>query len=298
MSAPEPTVRRYSERQVLVAAAAASAARSWSQVDAANVSASWTRQVLPLYVSVSTAQLAAAQGADAYVQSSLAAQGLAPAAEYAVAAVALAGVAADGRDLTSLLYQPAVTALMAVQSGRTVAEALSLGALQLDTIVQTEVADAGRAADQVALVAQGAGGYVRLAVGKTCSRCLILAGRWYRWSKGFERHPRCDCIHIPAEQADAAGIVQDPKVIYDSLSPLERSQAGWSQAEQDAIALGADISAVTNIHRGGLYVAGGRQFTHEAAGRRGRITPAQIFREAKGDRAEAIRLLVRHNYIR
>jgi hypothetical protein len=297
--APEATARRYSERQVLVVAAGAMAARSWSQVDAANISASWTRQVLPLYVSVSTAQLAAAQGADVYVQSSLAAQGLAPAAEYAVAAGALAGVAADGRDLASLLYQPAITALTGLQSGRSVGEALSLGALQLDLIVRTEVADAGRVADGIATTtAPAATGYIRLVVGETCSRCIILAGRVYEWSQGFERHPRCDCIMVPVGDANPAELLQSPEAIFAAMTPEERSAAGWSRAEQQAIADGADIAAVTNVHRGGIYTAGGRKFTHEAAGRRPRITPEQIYREAGGDRAEAVRLLRLHKYIR
>lgn len=300
MPAPDATARRYAQRQVLVAVAAASAARSWSQVDAANISASWAREVLPLYVSVSTAQLAAAQGADAYVQSSLAAQGLAPAAEYAVAVAALAGVAADGRDLPSLLYQPAITALTAVRSGHTVAEALGLGGRQLDTIVQTEVADAGRVADGVATTVEPkASGYIRLVVGETCNRCIILAGRVYTWSKGFERHPRCDCIMVPAALADDLGLVRMPADVFAAMSPEQRSAAGWSRAEQQAIADGADIAAATNVHRrGAMYTAGGRKFTHEAAGRRPRITPEQIYREARGDRAEAIRLLRLHKYIR
>jgi hypothetical protein len=297
--APDATAGRYATRQALVAAAGASAARAWSQVDAANVSGSWARQVAPLYVSVSTAQLAAAQGADAYVQSSLAGHGLAV-AEYAVAAQALAGVAADGRDLVTLLYQPAVTTLVGLRSGRSTLEALALGALQLDTMVRTEVADAGRVADGIAtVVAPAATGYVRLVIGETCSRCIILAGRVYEWSQGFERHPRCDCVMVPVGLADDLELVRDPAEVYAAMTPEERSAAGWSRAEQQAIADGADIAAVTNVHRGGVYVAGGRKFTHEAAGRRRpRITPEQIYREARGDRAEAVRLLLLHNYIR
>src|SRR5690348_18342012 len=34
----------------------------------------------------------------------------------------------------------------------------------------------------------------------SCQRCAILAGRWYRWSQGFLRHPRCDCVNLPAER--------------------------------------------------------------------------------------------------
>lgn len=35
-------------------------------------------------------------------------------------------------------------------------------------------------------------GYVRmLTPPSSCDRCVILAGRWYRWNQGFERHPMC-----------------------------------------------------------------------------------------------------------
>jgi hypothetical protein len=109
----------------------------------------------------------------------------------------------------------------------------------------------------------------------------------------------CDCIHIPVAAAEAAGIVQDPMVVYQAMSPEERTRAGWSRAEQQAIADGADIAAVANVHRGGVFVAGGRKFTHEGRSRRRpRITPEQIYREAGGGRDEALRLLRLHGYIR
>jgi hypothetical protein len=298
--APEAARVHQAQRQVLVAAAAATASQRWAQVDAQAIAESWLRGSAQLAAAVSAAQLAAAQQADPYVAAALAAQeATAPVGAYAVAAGALAGVASDGRDLLSLLYQPAVAALTAIREGAPVARALQVGAAGLDAIVRTQVADAGRVADQVALVAKRVDGYVRLVVGATCSRCIILAGRWYPWSAGFERHPNCDCVHIPAAKADAAGFVQSPEAIYATLTPAERSAAGWSRAEQQAIADGANISAVTNVHRGGVYTAGGRKFTREGGSRRRpRITPEQIYVEAAGDRGEAIRLLRLHGFIR
>lgn len=282
----------YAWRQVTVAAAAALAARQWAAVDQAEIAASWAAR-LPIVVATTTSgQYAAAQTADSYAGAVLGQ----PWVEYAVVAAALAGTAADGRDLASLLYQPVVTALAAVRGGQPVRPALALAATQLDTMVRTEVADAGRTADQIAATTHGADGYVRLTVGQSCSRCVILAGRWYPYSTGFLRHPRCDCVMVPARAGDEPA--QTPEGLYATMTAGQRSAAGWSQAEQRAIAAGADIAAVTNIHRGGLYVAGGRQFTREAAGRRPRITPRQIYLEAGDDRAEAIRLLKLHRYIR
>jgi len=294
---PESAQRHYRNRRALTNAASADARRRWSLVDPNNIAASWTRQSAALTVTVSGAQAAAATSADPYVQATLAAQGAPGTTEYAVAAIALAGVTADGRDLRSLLFEPAITSLMAIKDGQDTSRSLAAGLSQLDTIVRTEVADAGRTADQIATTTHGADGYVRLTVGPTCNRCLILAGRWYRFSTGFERHPNCDCVMVPA--TEDAEPLSSPEAVYADLTPEERTKAGWSQAEQKAINLGADIIQVTNIHRrGSLYTAGGRQFTREAAGKRPRITPRQIFEEAGDNRAEAIRLLKLHRYIR
>src|SRR4029078_24859 len=126
----------------------------------------------------------------------------APLADVEVDPAGFAGRASDGGNLASLLYQPAITALMSIGSGAAVDRALAGGRANLDMIVRTQVADAGRGADQAALTARPqVQGYVRQIVGATCSRCVILAGRFYRWNAGFQRHPRCDCIHVPANRA-------------------------------------------------------------------------------------------------
>ena len=294
MPAQADAEAHYAQRQLLAATAATVATRQWATVDTANIGASWARHVPATVTAVTGAQTAAARTAQPYIALALSRLNAPP---YELAADAFTG-AADGRDLAMLLYQPVITALAAIKAGQPTPVALALGQVQLDTIVRTEVADAGRTADQVAATVHRAGGYIRLVVGATCNRCIILAGRVYPWSTGFLRHPRCDCVMIPVNDANTVHIEQSPERVYAAMTPEQRSRAGWSQAEQQAIADGADIAAVTNIHRGGLYVAGGRQYTYEAVRGRPRITPRQIYREARGDRAEAIRLLKLHHYIR
>jgi hypothetical protein len=138
-------------------------------------------------------------------------------------------------------------------------------------------------------------GYVRMIVGKTCSRCLILAGRRYQWNAGFRRHPRCDCRHVPVAE-DVPGDVQtDPDAYFRSLSRAEQDDLLGKDGAEAARA-GADLAQVVNARRG-MYTADGRQYTREAASRqRRRLMPEQIFREAK-DRDDAIRLLRLHRYI-
>ncbi|MEU4570842.1 hypothetical protein [Micromonospora sp. NPDC023956] len=167
------------------------AVRLWGQVDAANIAGSWRVLLLRLLVVLTGAQQAAAGRADAYLDEVLDVQGVDPTAVARVDPAALAGVASDGRDLADLLYQPVISTLVGIRSGMAVGQALAGGGASLDMITRTQVADAGRVADQVAMVARPqATGYVRMLVGRSCSRCAILAGRRYGWSAGFQRHPR------------------------------------------------------------------------------------------------------------
>jgi hypothetical protein len=324
MAAPDFALAHAAQRTQLANMVAAAGWRLWSKVDRGDIQQSWLTLLADLIAILTGAQKTAAAAAEPFTA---AASGGA-AAEGVVAAASFAGMASDGRNLVSLLSQPVFTALGAIKSGATVDEAMMLGGAQLQLINRTQVTDAGRTADQVALIARPQmDGYVRVIVGDTCSRCIILAGRWYPYTEFFERHPNCDCIMVPAN--DAAGLVQDPLEIYNGLTPQERTAAGWSAADQKAVNLGADIVQVTNVHRrdrqgrGGVYTAGGRQYTHEGTTRRGiyggydidpetgkmtrrprgsrrkgpRATPEQIFEDAGGDRDEAIRLLRQNGYL-
>lgn len=57
------------------------------------------------------------------------------------------------------------------------------------------------------------------------------------------------------------------------------------------------MARVVNANRGLYVAADGRRFTTEAAGRRPRLMPDQIFRDANG-RDDALRLLRLHGYLR
>lgn len=192
MSTPlEAALDHAATRRRLALATAGEAKRLWSAVDPGNIAQSWLSSLARLMIVVAGAQRVAADQADRYLDEVLDLQDIDPAADAKVIPAALSGVASDGRGLDGLLYQPVVTALTGVQRGDGVARALTGGQAALDMIVRTQVADAGRVADQVAMAARRQStGYVRMLVGKSCSRCAILAGRRYGWSTGFQRHPR------------------------------------------------------------------------------------------------------------
>ncbi|MGI5144802.1 hypothetical protein ACQEVC_45545 [Plantactinospora sp. CA-294935] len=280
---------------------AGEAARLWRQVEPDRIAVSWRSLLVRLLLVLVGAQQAAAGRADGYLTEVLDAQGLDPdpVGGVRIRSGSLAGVASDGRDLSGLLYRPVVTTLAGIGAGATVDRALAGGAAHLDMIVRTQVADAGRVADQVALTARpSVTGYVRMVVGGTCSRCILLAGQRYRWNTGFQRHPNCDCVHVPAAEDTADDVRTDPRRYFGSLDAAEQDRV-FTKAGAEVIRDGADIGQVVNARRGMYTAADGRKLTREGARRRRmeRLMPEQILRDAAGNRDEAIRLLRQHGYL-
>ncbi|MFI6228891.1 hypothetical protein ACIBCR_16430 [Micromonospora echinospora] len=284
MRAEQLAAGHYRRRVALARRVATELRRLWSRVDRQAIGPSWQR-LLPTAVQVLTVgQERAATVADEYVTAVLDASGVDADPAGRVRAAALAGVASDGRDLAGLLYRPAVTALTGIGRGVDVSQALTGGGLLLDMVARTQVADAGRVADGIAVVTRPqVTGYVRMLVGASCSRCVILAGRRYGWNAGFLRHPRCDCVHVPAREDTADEVLTNPRTYFDSLTATEQDRI-FTQAGAQAIRDGADISHVVNARRGarGLTPAGARLTAAEArtlrGGRdRGRLEPVQVF---------------------
>lgn len=158
---------------------------------------------------------------------------------------------------------------------------------EFERLVAGLVQDAGRAAEQVAVTVRRNIGYVRYLSPPSCSRCAILAGRVYRYSEGFLRHPGCDCIHVPTTVANPA-FVHDP--VYLARQGLV---TGLSKADRRALDDGADMARVVNVksRRAGLSGPDG------ALIRAGRPTPAGIYAAATS-REDAIERLIAAGYIR
>lgn len=271
------------------------ARQAWAAVNPARISETWAGQIPRLLLVLTGGQHAAAATADRYVAEALVEQGINPATEGRVASSALAGIASDGRSLESLLAQPGIAAKVALSGGATLERAMAAGGGLAELIAHTQVADAGRVADQVALTTRRhVSGYVRMVSGGACSRCIILAGKHYRWNAGFARHPHCTCVNIPAAES-AVDLRTDPKRAFAAMSSAEQDKT-FGKAGAQAIRDGADMSRVVNARRGMQTAADGRLYTTEAAGRRPRLMPEQILRDAK-DRDDAIRLLRLHGYV-
>ncbi|HYF72755.1 MAG TPA: hypothetical protein VD864_08025, partial [Nocardioides sp.] len=222
MSARELAVEHHADRARLAAAATEVARDAWRGTNPAQVRDDWPTQAARLATVVAAAQLGATRQADSYVSEVLGEQGVSSAARGRIVPEALAGIASDGRDLVGLLIQPAVAVTAFLEDGRPLPDAFAAGLAALEMMVRTQVADAGRAADSVATtVRPAAGGYTRVTDGNPCARCAILAGRWYRWSSGFDRHPSCGCQHVPTGQAPKS-LTTNPMAYFRSLTAEEQ----------------------------------------------------------------------------
>ena len=159
---------------------------------------------------------------------------------------------------------------------------------QFDLLVASLVQDAGRAAESVSITTRPGVGSVRYVSPPCCSRCAVLAGRFYRHSEGFQRHPGCDCTHLPTTDPRSE-FRQNPHDL------VERGLVrGLSKADMRALADGADLNRVVNVRRKAAGLKAGGQVLSRA----GKPTPAGIYRIAGDDRDKALALLKASGYIR
>jgi hypothetical protein len=295
---PEQLARAHRLRQQRIAAAAVAQTRRLWRFN------QWAA-VAPAAVSTVRAALAeAARGAQLYVAAAARTWNVEPDPYGTVAEHVFSETASDGRPLDGLVGYPDFEVSAFVAQGMDHSQARAVGERHLDRIVATQVADAARVATGVAIANDRAiNGYVRLLTLPSCSRCIILAGRFYRYSSGFKRHPLCDCVMVPAAEAVDP---PSPREIYDQLTDEQRAKAGWSGHDQRAIDDGADLAAVTNVRREltSVSVAGRRVQTTGVRFRgqrvKARLVPEQIYAEAARlhwTREQTLDQLRRHGYI-
>lgn len=254
--------------------------------------ASWARirpQTLDLVEKGRTAAVVNALG---YTAAALAETGQVDDAVGVLAPAAFLRSAPDGRDVGSLLDGAVYDAKAGVARGLAPDAALAQASRWMSMATLTLLADTRREVYGADIIQRPkVAGYTRMLNPPSCSRCIILAGRWYRWNEGFRRHPRCDCQHIPASKSVADDMRVDPYEMFRSMSP-EQQEKTFGRSEARAIRDGADIYRVVNIQQRGLATAKGAA----RYGTPSRMTVDDIYRIA-GTRANAIRLMQREGYI-
>ena len=319
---PRAATDFYATQQRVNSAAVAETRRTW-RLMGENFDASW-RLIAPATLAVLVeAQRQMAENALAYVPRVLEQTGIPDRPEADFRPESLVGVASDGRRLDTLTYGAVTEAKAAMAEGATTRQALSTGGDWLELMVKLQVADTARQAVGVMTTSRkNLAGTVRVLNPPSCQRCAILAGRWYRWSTGFQRHPRCDCVNLPTRDAgwaQAEGFLTDPEAAYRNGDIRD-----LTEAQRYAIDNGADITKVVNATRGMSTTATRRAVrTHRASpapvvpgqldllaplrrssrlqGSRpldqGLLTPEGIYQAARGDRGKAIGMLREWGYL-
>ena len=188
MLAPTRASEEYEAQKRLTVATLAATRRQWARMGS-DWDSSFATVAPRLTAILAAAQLGSARQGAAYVPEVLDEQGMSPEPVARVRPESLAGYAADGRTLESLV---SLTLLRSKAGG-----SLDTGARFLDMVVETEIADAHRASIQLATVARPRTGYVRMVNTPCCKDCAVQAGKFFRSNAGFLRHPRCKCYHLP-----------------------------------------------------------------------------------------------------
>lgn len=323
---PTAATEFYALQQRVNRTAANEVRRLWARMGD-DFDASWRRYGPAVLAVVMEAQQVVTEAAVRYVPNVLTETDVPDRPDADLRPDALVGVASDGRRLDTLAYGAVTEAKVAIGAGASTMQALDRGAGFLELMTMLQVADAARQAVGVMTASRkNLGGTVRVLNPPSCQRCAILAGRFYRWSQGFDRHPRCDCVNQPVpsrEYAEAEGFITDPMDAYrrGEIKDITEAQAF-------AIDNGADISQVVNATRGISTTS-----TETAKSIRLRLklqnatarpaipagqpdllafmgtlrrpspealiipTPEGIYREAKGDRDKAIALLREWDYL-
>lgn len=308
MAEPQAAADHAKAAATITAATLAAMRRLWARLGTGNFDTAWRTLGPQLTMILTAGQLALAREASAYTLTAADEFGIAGASAGGLVPEALAGVASDGRALDSLLYEALIPVRTLLGQGGGLRVSLEVGQEHLDRMVTTQMADAGRAASSVETAVQrNVTGWVRMLTLPSCDRCAVMAGRFYRWNEGFDRHPRCDCKMIPADEDVAGDIRTDPLLAIKSGQVTGLSKADYKAIVED----GADVSQVINAKRGMSteQVFGHRlKVTSEGTTRRGRarramgnapvrLRPESIYKIAGADRNEVIRLLRHYGYI-
>ena len=356
--APDAALRHDRRLAALTGIAAAAARRAWRKLDARGaIEDQYATEVGPQLTAVMlAAQVAAARESDDYLPRVL--RELAFPKQRPLGRIvpqSMAGWAGDGRPVDSLFASniggvriraaelrgdptPTVRTVPDVEDplarlfagDQTMKQALDEFERTVNAQVVTLIADTARAFEGVGMAATpSVTHFVRMIEPGACSRCVVLAGRRYKLSEGFDRHPDCRCTHIPATLAATDTVVSSPEAYFDSLTPAEQDQV-FTPAGAQAIRDGADISQVVNARRGmerAQVYGHDVLITSEGATRRGvgykalnarfrdadrdtrrfkeryrrttnvRLMPESILAVAGDDVTERVRLLKLHGYL-
>lgn len=278
---PEASSSQYTAQQFVTGTTSGAVAKLWRRMGD-DFDASW-QSIRPVVLDVVDAGRAAAVAVAApYTSRVLQETGQVDAPVGVLNLSAFTATAPDGRDIGSLYDQSIIKAKRAVASGLTSEASLALAGRWMTMVTLTTLADTRRMVYEADIIQRPTlTGFSRMLNPPSCNRCIILAGKWFRWNQGFQRHPGCDCIHVPASENVAGDIRTDPYAMFKSMSPAEQERT-FGRSEARAIREGADIYKATNQSVRKLTTANSRI--------------DDIYRNA-GTRSNAVRMLREQGFI-
>lgn len=243
MPLPQASESFYNTLQRLQLLLVVAGRKAWGRMGA-DFDSSWLAVAPSLLQVASAAQLAAVAAASAYVPAVLDETGQPDEPEALIRPQVFAGVASDGRTLAGLLAVGVRQAKIASGRGLPPQPALDYGQRWLEQELETLVSDAARDATAAEIVVRDRMGWVRQVNPPCCSRCAVLAGKWYSHRDILPRHPHCDCLLIPAQENVAGDFTTDPVALHRRglITDLSRDQV-------QRISDGADPVKVLNEGR-------------------------------------------------
>jgi hypothetical protein len=290
---PEASQAQYREQQRITGLTATSVRRLWRRLGA-DFTSDWARVGPQVLTVVERGRAAAVTAALPYTAAVLAETGQTANPKGELIPDGFLVSAPDGRTVVDVLEGGVISARQAVGAGLATQAALEIGGTRLLGDVLTMLADTRRQVYHADIISRPRlAGYARMLNAPSCSRCVVLAGKWFRWNQGFQRHPRCDCIHVPASENVAGDIRTDPYAYFRSLS-REQQDKVFTKSGARAIRDGADMYRVENVRLRGLSSPRSRQAAKY--GTPTRVTVDDIYRTA-GNRTNAIRMLQEEGYI-
>ena len=302
----QSTSDHYQEQRKFSTVAAAQIKGLWAGVGQ-DFDADWYPRIAQAAAVLKVSQAAAAVTSAAYTPALMFETGVEAAPAGDIVPGAFVGVNRYGQAVEDTLAGATTTAKNYVGRGYSPTAARDMASNWLTAMTLTVVADTGRSAVSADIAQRPTlTGYVRMLNGPSCSRCIVLAGKWFRWNEGFQRHPQCDCRHIAAKHeswAQSEGFVTDPYESFNGLDSAAQDRT-FGAADAQAIRDGGDIYRVANIRTRGLADDVLKNTAGRNRGRQSRLynTPSRmtvddIYAVAGNDRAMAVSLMEREGFI-
>lgn len=293
MALPRTSVTHYKATQQLKSKTARAVDREWARIRPDDLDLSWRDVGQRVARVITQAKMIAAIGAVEYAVAEGAEVGMPVELPGAVNIAAFTTASMAGVPVDMVTRGAVVQSKAGIASGLGAVDAVRQGGAWLRRLALNEVTASSSAALSTTIAASPrTTGFVRMLNPPSCRDCVILAGKWFRWNEGFDRHPNCDCVHVPAREA-MNEVRTDPYAYFQSLSRDEQNKL-FGPRDAESIRQGADIYRVVNVRNRGAST--GHSWSARLYGSP-TVTIDDLLIQSRGDRARMRELMLEHGFI-